>query len=418
MSSRLRSTLHQTALLLLWKLVRGLVRPVVPSPAAGALILPADAVTLVGSKGDEAMTCAVVDWLRSDRGCTTVTVGCAGPVAERAAVALGWQPTPIWGGVLMPLVLWRRWRREPPAAAVIVGADVMDGYYSPVESMRRLIAADLLARGGVPTLFTGFSFSDAQGRLLRHAFRDVHPGVGYNLRDPVSKARFERFCGRAGRLVADAAFLLRPQDDPGCAAPRDWMRMQHAAGRIVVAVNLHPLLFKGPEAAAQTDRLEAALAGALSGLSGQRPVSWLLLPHDDRAAIGDVEGLKRLAGRLSNGAGHSFLVPHPPSAAAIKGLVAHADGVVTGRMHLAIAALGGGVPILAFAYQAKFAGLLRHFALPDWLLIDPAAAIDDAALVRQRLERFLEQIGPLRSAVQAALPAVKALAHSTFEVPG
>jgi len=40
-------------------------------------------------------------------------------------------------------------------------------------------------------------------------------------------------------------------------------------------------------------------------------------------------------------------------------------------MHLSIAALGAGTPILGVTYQGKFEGLIKHFSLPDGVLSSP-----------------------------------------------
>lgn len=90
------------------------------------------------------------------------------------------------------------------------------------------------------------------------------------------------------------------------------------------------------------------------------------------------------------------------------------DGVITGRMHLAIAALGGGVPVMALAYQAKFAGLMQWFHLPDWLLLDPVKVSDEAVLWPS-VQRFVAERAALRDTVLARLPDVKRAAHANFE---
>jgi hypothetical protein len=61
-------------------------------------------------------------------------------------------------------------RRTRPDALVLVGADVMDGHYGPLFTARRLLAADLIAREGVPTVITGFSFNSHPHPLLAGVF--------------------------------------------------------------------------------------------------------------------------------------------------------------------------------------------------------------------------------------------------------
>ena len=54
----------------------------------------------------------------------------------------------------------------------------------------------------------------------------------------------------------------------------------------------------------------------------------------------------------------------------MKGLVGLVDFAVTGRMHLAIAALGMEVPVVALAYQGKFDGMMQRFDLGQ-MVFDP-----------------------------------------------
>jgi polysaccharide pyruvyl transferase WcaK-like protein len=91
----------------------------------------------------------------------------------------------------------------------------------------------------------------------------------------------------------------------------------------------------------------------------------------------------------------------------LKAIAGLADGVLTGRMHLAIASLGMGVPVVALTYQGKFEGLFRHFDLPSWLLLSPAQTLRPG-LLEQTLERFIDELPSLRTSVAAHWPTVLA----------
>src|SRR5574344_391976 len=87
------------------------------------------------------------------------------------------------------------------------------------------------------------------------------------------------------------------------------------------------------------------------------------------------------------------------SAPELKALCGHLDCLFTSRMHLAIAALGRGKPVAAFAYQGKFTGLFRHFDLPEDLIL-PSTAVD-------RLGAVLDILAGSRPAPSAPIVACR-----------
>lgn len=348
---------------------------------------------------------------------STVSVACSGVKASNICQTRHYSSFPVWGGALMPLRFARNISNIRPAIGLVIGADIMDGHYSPVLSLRMLIAADLLSRSGARTSFIGFSLNDTTAPLVKHAFRHLDSRVRINLRDPISKMRFERFAGRKGHLVADSAFLLKPATELSAlaAAAIAWMQQRRDAGRQVVILNLHPMLFSAGKVSAAMPKLMASMLRTMAALTEKHGLSWLLLPHDNRPSSGDMTTLAALAEKIDASLRDQvFLVEEPPSAAEIKAIAKHADGAVTGRMHLAIAALGQTTPVMAFAYQDKFAGLLQHFQMPEWLVLDAESATDPDYLIA-RVERFVTQLPALRAEVEMHLPAVTAAANATFD---
>jgi polysaccharide pyruvyl transferase WcaK-like protein len=317
----------------------------------------------------------------------------------------------------MPIKFLGRLKEINPSVGLVTGADIMDGHYSPVMSLRMIIAADLLACWGARTAFIGFSLNDRPAPLVRYAFQRLDSRVRVNLRDPLSWARYGKMTGRAGNLVADSAFLLKPAAtlDAESQATVEWMQAQRAGGRKLLILNLHPMLFPSAAAAAGTTRLLASTLAVMKALTEKHGLSWVLLPHDNRAASGDMTTLASLDHQIDDALrAHVRLVASPPGAAEIKAIAAFADGAVTGRMHLAIAALGQGTPVMAFAYQDKFAGLMQHFNMPDWLVLDAEPATHPDFL-GERIERFVLELPQLKNQVEARLPGVQAAAESTFE---
>ena len=414
---RLSSGVHQLLLLALWQVARRLPwRVAAPADGEAVLIIPADADRLTGSRGDEAMLAGACAMVEASLGAVPVLVASTGGDADTQARRAGLRPLRVWGGLGMPFAFRRRLADARATRGLVMGADIMDGLYSPVTALRMIVAADLMARAGMRTDFLGFSLNARPAPVVCLAFRLLDPAVAINLRDPGSWRRFGRPTGRRAMLVADTAFLMAPQLlQPPAAEAAQWVDHQHGAGRLVLAVNFHPMLFHDGPPIAQALRLSAALLTAMHTITEQHDVSWLLLPHDERAAAGDLAMLADLQGRLSDPERlWTYHLQHPPPAAQIKALMGRVDGTITGRMHLAIATLGQGRPVLAFAYQGKFSGLLRHFRLPPWLAMDPDEALDAFELTA-RIEHFIEALPRLTHQVREQLPGVVAQARATFE---
>jgi polysaccharide pyruvyl transferase WcaK-like protein len=92
--------------------------------------------------------------------------------------------------------------------------------------------------------------------------------------------------------------------------------------------------------------------------------SFVFLPHDYRNEWSDEVALATLFEQaLPDTRARCLLPKERLHASEIKYVVGHCLLVVTGRMHLAIASMGGGVPVIAYAYQSKFEGILRLFGI-------------------------------------------------------
>lgn len=381
-------------------------------PPGRVAIVPADPASLVGSRGDEAMINALVGRLRAANARVEIAVLTLPGEAEGAARQIGLKPLPVWDRPLSEIVA--EVRKFSPDAFVVIGADMMDGYYALSFSATCLILADVACGDGAATVVTGFSFNDRPAPQLRSVLERLRPGVHLNVRDPISYARFGRFSVAHAQPVADVAFLLQAEKNAASITDvTDWMRRRRDAGDRVLILNAHPMLFKNASVA-QVASLVATFSSAIETVSERQAVSWLLLAHDFRGKGADAHCLQGIAERVGPSLAGRVLYPTSRfTAAQLKGIAAAADGVVTGRMHLAIAALGSGVPVACLTYQDKFQGLLQHFGLPNWLMMTPQAALETAGLVSM-IDRFIAHLDPLTAQVGAALPRVLRLAEANL----
>lgn len=380
------------------------------------LIVPADPWTIVGSRGDQAMIDAVIAHFRDRDPEIEVAVATDPQVGGPIVSASGWKPFEIWTNPTFvaqlseTLDLWR------PTCVCVVGADVIDGADDAVAAAKMLITADLSSRRGIPTSILGFSWSTKASRHLQPIFARLDRAVRLNIRDSRSLERFGQFSRRPIVPVADVAFTLMPAEGSRTlTAARRWIAARKGDGRLLLGINLHPQLF-GRERREQSADLVETVARSLLFLHGQRPVSFVLIAHDFRAGGADDICLSPLAARLSELADIDLLrLPGEPSAAELKAVVGELDGLLTSRMHLAIAGLGSGVPTLAISYRDKFEGLFDLFALPPWLVVSPQQAIQGDFLAGA-LQRFVESLDVFSPDIRARLPAVAEAARKNFDV--
>lgn len=378
------------------------------------LVLPSDPWSIHQSRGDEAMIEAAAGEMKRADPDLEIYIVTATAAASADVRVMGFKPLELWKQPFSYETVAQELSIIRPDFGVILGADVLDGYYSPVDAARMLLVADLMAAFGAKVSVLGFSFNSRPAKALREVFRLIDPGVVLNLRDAISLRRFDDFARRRARLVADAAFMLTPRADTAAVkAIAATIARQRAQGRKVFVFNIHPMLFKKPEPAKLRKMIELA-ASAMERLSRQHNVSWVLLAHDYRPEIADDNCLRPLADRLKPTLGeHVHHVEQTLSAGEIKAVVGLVDGVITGRMHLAIAALGQGTPVAAITYQDKFQGLFAHFGISEQLLLSPAQFLNGDSF-EQFVGHFLGAYEAAGDQVRQALPDVMELSRANI----
>lgn len=299
-----------------------------------------------------------------------------------------------------------------------LGADVLDGHYSPVAAFRRVILLHCAAELGLDVSVLGFSFNEEPSPLVLGALRELPASVRLCARDPVSHARLTKHLGRPIDLVADLAFGLAPlsQVNEDEAALLDWANIRRAEEGVVLGLNVSHRAFKS-STGAEVEEVVTAYAAALTELFRQRAnLSVVAIPHDYRESTvntGDDRILEEIASRLDPADRARFACPsfrlQAPFASR---LVSELDAVFSGRMHLVIAALRNCTPAAAIAYQGKLAGLSQHFDLPE-LGVTPPVALDPRAL-QQAIGSLIDDRARLAAHIERARPAVAALSAENF----
>jgi polysaccharide pyruvyl transferase WcaK-like protein len=222
-----------------------------------------------------------------------------------------------------------------------------------------------------------------------------------------------------GKLVADIAFLLSPRPISQCATSIQqsfaWCQERRKTGSVVVGVNMHSMLFSSDNGK-NMDQLIQAFTLVLKILIDEQDISFLLVPHDFREGIADGLVLEKLARLIQpNYPKNIRLHSDVSNADEIKTLISGLDALVTGRMHLGIAALGQSVPTAALAYQGKFEGLFRLFGLPDKLVLPPAMACCEENLLCL-FKTLLNERQSLSATISKSLPKVLDLSEENFQL--
>jgi polysaccharide pyruvyl transferase WcaK-like protein len=378
------------------------------------LIATPDPRFLISSKGDEAMITGVMETIHAQWPDCKIAMLSDLTVLPESLASMGVSLEPRWSTPWSLAYLTQIISRYD--GLIIVGADVMDGHYSPISAARLWVIGDIAARLGKRSIVLGFSFNSQPSGWLKAFLHRLSPALCVFSRDAVSQQRFNTFCKtERADLVADAAFLLKPR--PDCAVVEriaGWCQEQRGQGRSLCGFNIHPMLLKNASAE-QIAQLVANSAAAIAQVLVKRQVSFVFISHDYRGpGVGDCEILAAIAEKLALlGAGRILSFQEHLHAAELKALTGLMDLVVTGRMHLSIAALGQGTPVAAITYQGKFHGLFQHFGLDEQLLLAPDQ-LDNPSGFAEWMIAALDRHQPLAEQVRNRLPDVHRLAEKNL----
>lgn len=294
--------------------------------------------------------------------------------------------------------------------AGLIGADVLDGVYNIHIVFKRLRVLRMLHRFGVRTRIFGSSWSETPAEPVIAFLREAR-WLDLHARDPISQARMEAALDRPVTLVADLAFLLHPEiRAPEAQAAARWIAARRVAGATILGVNLAGLTLRD-----RPGHGVGAAAGLISRwLEADAGRVVVLMPHDRRPGmVGDTEVLTGLHRALADRfADRMHLLPDTLDAWDLKALAGLVDLVLTGRMHLAIAAMGMGTPALCMVYQGKFEGLMAQFNVDSLTM-----TLDDLLTEKgcQQLHHVTGRRMELAAQLKARLPAVLDLSRKNFE---
>lgn len=376
-----------------------------PESPTRFVIIPGDASNPSGSLGDSAMFTAWMHALRAENPAATFTVI---GTRNHSITIPGIGEIPVaaaWDGKAGTIAFDKLIRQNH--ALFVMGADILDGKYGAALVQRIVDYCNHSVKLGIPATTLGFSLNRQPRRPAVHALAKLHPKVTVNLRDQPSLDRFARFVGIPASLCADCAFLMQAATEPEPESEA-WIAAMRSSGRIPIGVNLNAHALAPALAQVGMDALIAHIANQLKRAGEQHALSFMLIPHDLKAQSADIAMLQALEQQLQrSGFPHvRYTALNQPDV--IKRIAGQLDLVITGRMHLAIAALGSGSPVLSISYQDKFEGLYQHFGLSLEHTIEPMQCLSDEFL--KKVNRAFMKRHENRERILTHLPRVKELA--------
>lgn len=372
------------------------------------LLFTPDANSLIGSLGDAAMMTSVINTIKADSPSTQVCI--AGYKNEDIDMP-GVGPMRVIGVFNKTHGITNFHRALLEARGVVMlGADIMDGHYNPGFVCQLIALANHASRYNVPVSILGFSFNKSPHPSALHAFSTLKKNIAVFIRGEPSRQRFSQLTKCQSDLVADVAFLLRP-NHPGDAV-LTWIRQQREKNGLVVGLNINFHAFG--RLANNIDQFVEQFIDYLPATIDQRPVSYLFIPHDFKKKSGDMALAEiftaKYAATFADRA-WCFKTNHPSE---IKGLMNHLDFLLTGRMHLAIAALGAGTPTIGIAYQDKFEDLFMHFGLSgQGFLLTPDKCLSEK--LNSTLCAAWNQQKEIRQIIASRLPTVLMLSKKNLD---
>lgn len=381
------------------------------------LIIPPDPSLLISSVGDQAMILSIINHWHNINSEMKIFFATSDIIADEAARQLSAHPIRMMGNHFSPSEIAKLMDRERFKAVILMGADGMDGSYDPAFSAEQLMALDIAAKCGAECSITGFSVSKVFHNDVIDVFKRMDPSIIINLRDPISLQRFESLTYRKGNQVADLAFLLNPVETSRIKILSEYIKQEKIKNRIVIGVNFHPLLLELKNRG-RFNELVGNFSEMLKNISSACNASFVLISHDTRGESSDSLALRPLYSTLKGFMGDRItLVEEQLSAAEVKALVGYFDMVLTGRMHLMIASLGSGTPVLGVEYKDKMAGLLNLFGLDSGSLITAADILRDPAKCARHIVNYISTLDIERKKISLRLDEIHDLSLRNFERP-
>lgn len=379
------------------------------------LIIPPDSQTVWGSRGDEAMLEVIIKNYKQ-KGIINFTIFVSSHATITDTEHKDCKYYNKWYSHFPILGFLKALNDIKPCEVVIIGADCMDGYYSTLSTLTRLICIDLCDKYAIPYNIIGFSFNQYPDKRLLLPYKLVSKNITFKLRDPISLKRFNKFTNCKSQQVADSAFLLKP--DGKCeditSIEKKIKILKHTDKKFIVGFNFHPMLLKNTTEH-ELNRVARIISDELIEILASHPnILLVIVPHDNRGSVSDCNILKLIAENIKKElpSERVIYIDKVYHARQIKYIAGLLDMLICSRMHLAIAALGMGVPVMTANYQGKFAGLFELFHLPNKYILELDELCSHTLI--ERFDEFYRDYEKIRNLVNLNKDTVIELSSNNF----
>lgn len=383
------------------------------------LIIPCDFEFVGGSRGDEAMIMATIRFYREKYHNSIIYIATYNSIGFNYVQNLNLDnvlPYRLNGCAYNVYKTYNKVVELSPKEIAILGADCMDGFYSDYTSIYLIYLHDILSdMSNCKSHLLGFSFNENADSKVINSFHNCSRSTQFCIRDEVSRKRFINRTSKTAKLTSDTAFLLASSNTfLGYELLESWKYRNNDIKKLI-GFNFHPMLRKyKDEEDLKNDAVKVA-RNLVEILNRYRDIGFVLISHDNRNVISDTVMLDYIYEYLeiSGYTNRVYFDRNVYHAHEIKAMVGLLDGMVTSRMHLAIACLGMTIPVMAVTYQGKFEGLFLHFNLAKELLLSPENFISESFI--ERFEVFYGDLQRLKNLINLKLPDVISLAERNFE---
>ncbi|MBO1267722.1 polysaccharide pyruvyl transferase family protein [Arthrobacter sp. PO-11] len=278
----------------------------------------------------------------------------------------------------------------------VIGADLMDGAYNAGASLARSSGLWLAAKQGIPSVLLGCSWAGSAVPTCTLALKRAGAaGAHLNFRDAISQRRAAASGIAGARLTSDIVFGdVRIESTHRLSS---FVETSRNEGRRVALVNASGLVGKRIDQKGEyVDIVKSLLSSHFSVI---------LLPHVFRSTGDDLHECQGILEALNEPG--VMLVDSMLRPSEIRALCRDSDLVVTGRMHLAVMALGQGVVPITLGTHGKVEGLYQHFDGLDFC-VEPTVGFG------QRVVDLWPEAMTQDSLWTRSLPAVVSLSQGNF----
>lgn len=291
---------------------------------------------------------------------------------------------------------------DEPCRLVVIGADLMDGIFDSQSVLYRLNAAEkVIALGGEAEVIS-CSFRDDVNSEILDKIKSVGPSLKWYLRDKMSLKNFEAQTGLQGVYFPDLAFQYDEENNARTEEILNSLDTEKQSGRLILGINICEHSFRGfYNNTTKDERQEYIYKFAQNIVDIFGDACYVLISNDVRKwenHWSDMDFLKYVEKYLKESEKKTIVVDEYCPETEILSILRKVDVLVSGRMHLTIAAMRSGCfPIAYFGNTGKFRDILKFKGMFLECLGRNDFVISDFATLRSMGELYLRDSQTIRS---------------------